>query len=113
VPVTITSPTDWHTSVQVITSSLDRTVKVWNISNIFEQVHVIDRHEMQIDSISLCQSAGLAVTVTRGCVGVWDMRLGRLIARLADSPLGAIVTHASITADGKLVAVTELSQPLC
>jgi WD40 repeat protein len=88
----------------VITSSLDRTVKVWNINNIFEQVHVIDRHEMQIDSIRLCQAAGLAVTVTRGCVGVWDMQIGRLIARLADSPLGAIVTHASITADSKLVA---------
>lgn len=35
----------------VITSSIDRTVKVWNINNIFEQVHVIDRHELQIDSI--------------------------------------------------------------
>lgn len=35
----------------VITSSIDRSVKVWNIDNIFEQVHVIDRHELQIDSI--------------------------------------------------------------
>jgi WD40 repeat protein len=103
-----TDRNDWHTCVQVITSSLDRTVKVWNINNIFEQVHVIDRHEMQVDSISLCQAAGLAVTVTRGAVGVWDMQIGRLIARLADSPLGAIVTHASITADSKLVARTSL-----
>lgn len=39
----------------VITSSIDRSVKVWNINNIFEQVHVIDRHELQIDSISLSQ----------------------------------------------------------
>jgi WD40 repeat protein len=88
-------------SPQVITSSIDRTVKVWNINNIFEQVHVIDRHELQIDSISLCQSAGLAITVTRGCVGIWDIHIGRLIARLADSPLGAIVTHAAITKDSK------------
>lgn len=95
----------WYISVQVITSSIDRTVKVWNINNIFEQVHVIDRHELQIDSISLCQSAGLAITVTRGCVGVWDMLVGRLIARLADSPLGAIVTHAAITADSKWVVL--------
>ncbi|GFG36815.1 hypothetical protein Cfor_08648 [Coptotermes formosanus] len=91
----------------VITSSIDRTVKVWNINNIFEQVHVIDRHELQIDSISLCQSAGLAITVTRGCVGVWDMLVGRLIARLADSPLGAIVTHAAITADSKYIVSAE------
>lgn len=34
-----------------ITSSIDRSVKIWNINNIFEQVHVIDRHELQIDHI--------------------------------------------------------------
>lgn len=44
---------------------------------------------------------GVAITVTRGCVGVWDMMVGKLIARLADSPLGAIVTHAVITQDGR------------
>jgi NACHT domain- and WD repeat-containing protein len=35
----------------VVTSSIDRSVKVWNLNNIFEQVHAIDRHELQIDSI--------------------------------------------------------------
>lgn len=35
----------------VVTSSIDRSVKVWNINNIFEKVHVIDRHELQIDNI--------------------------------------------------------------
>ena len=38
----------------VVTSSIDRTVKVWNMNYIFEQVHHIDRHELQIDSVSLC-----------------------------------------------------------
>ncbi|XP_033222269.1 NACHT and WD repeat domain-containing protein 2 [Belonocnema kinseyi] len=91
----------------VITSSIDRSVKVWNINNIFEQVHVIDRHELQIDSISLAEHCNLAVTVTRGCVGVWDLQSGRLISKLADSPLGAIVTHASITPDGRHIISTE------
>lgn len=50
---------------------------------------------------SISQEAGVAVTVTRGCVGVWDMLSGRLVSQLADSPLGAIVTHAIITPDGK------------
>lgn len=35
----------------MVTSSIDRTAKVWNINNIFETVHVIDRHELQVDSI--------------------------------------------------------------
>lgn len=91
----------------VITSSIDRSVKVWNIDNIFEQVHVIDRHELQIDSISLAEHCNLAVTVTRGCVGVWDLQSGKLVSKLADSPLGAIVTHAAITNDGKFIISIE------
>ncbi|XP_055384364.1 NACHT and WD repeat domain-containing protein 2 isoform X2 [Condylostylus longicornis] len=90
----------------VITSSIDRSVKVWNINNIFEKVHVIDRHELPIDNISLSQ-LNLAATVTRSCVGIWDIRSGRLLSKLADSPLGAIVTHAEITPDGKYVISSE------
>ncbi|XP_055855708.1 NACHT and WD repeat domain-containing protein 2 [Episyrphus balteatus] len=90
----------------VITSSIDRSVKVWNINNIFEKVHVIDRHELQIDGISL-SLVDLAVTVTRSCVGVWETRSGRLLSKLADSPLGAIVTHAEITPDGKYIISSE------
>ena len=64
-------------------------------------MHVIDRHELQVDYISLAPKQPLAITVTRNCVGIWNVKLGRLVARLADSPLGAIVTHAEITADSK------------
>ncbi|XP_034936822.1 NACHT and WD repeat domain-containing protein 2 [Chelonus insularis] len=91
----------------VITSSIDRSVKVWNIDNIFEQVHVIDRHELQIDSLCLAEDCDLAVTVTRGCVGVWNIQSGKLLSKLADSPLGAIVTFASITHDGKYIVSIE------
>lgn len=141
-----------------ITSSIDRSVKVWNINNIFEQVHVIDRHELQIDHIRWVfgqhldkmspflakkthsgvfhspsaplphapaplphdpsppprslSATGLAVTVTRSCVGVWELRSGRLLSKLADSHLGAIVTHAEITADGKFIVASETGKLL-
>ena len=55
----------------VITSSIDRTVKVWNINYIFEQVHHIDRHEMQIDSLSVCTKAGIAVATTAAFIKSW------------------------------------------
>ncbi|XP_004923513.1 NACHT and WD repeat domain-containing protein 2 [Bombyx mori] len=91
----------------VITSSIDRTVKIWNIDNIFEQVHKIDRQELPIDSISLARDKQLAVTVTRSCWGLWDTSTGRLMAQLADAPLGAIVTHAVITPTGDHVVTAE------
>lgn len=95
----------------VITSSIDRSVKIWNINNIFEKVHVIDRHEMQIDNISLSQT-DMAATVTRGCLGVWNIRSGQLLTKLADSHLGAIVTHAEITPDGRLIVSSETGKLL-
>ncbi|KAJ0171169.1 hypothetical protein K1T71_013368 [Dendrolimus kikuchii] len=100
-PLTVGS---WN---NVITSSIDRTVKIWNIDNIFEQVHKIDRQELPIDSISLARDKQLAVTVTRSCWGLWDTSTGKLLAQLAEAPLGAIVTHAVITPTGDNVVTAE------
>nr|XP_049705722.1 NACHT and WD repeat domain-containing protein 2 [Helicoverpa armigera] len=100
-PLTVGS---WN---NVITSSIDRTVKIWNIDNIFEQVHKIDRQELPIDSISLARDKHLAVTVTRSCWGLWDTSTGKLLAQLAEAPLGAIVTHAVITPNGDNVVTAE------
>ncbi|XP_063370018.1 NACHT and WD repeat domain-containing protein 2 [Cydia amplana] len=91
----------------VITSSIDRTVKIWNIDNIFEQVHKIDRQELPIDAQSLARDQRLAATVTRSCWGLWDTSTGHLLAQLADAPLGAIVTHAVITPSGENVVTAE------
>lgn len=88
----------------VATSSLDRTVKVWNMKNIFEQVHAIDRMELPIESIAFGNE--IAASVTRSSVGVWHLKTGKLVSSLAYSPIGAIVTHAVISLDGnKLVSV--------
>lgn len=50
--------------------------------------------------------------MTRSCVGVWEIRSGRLISKLADSRLGAIVTHAEITPDGKYIVSSETGKVL-
>ncbi|CAB4067000.1 unnamed protein product [Lepeophtheirus salmonis] len=80
----------------VITSSIDRTVKVWNMNYIFEQVHHIDRHELQIDSVSLSTMAGIAIVVTRNY-----------------SALGAIVTHALVSFDGNYIVSAENKKIYC
>lgn len=55
----------------------------------------------------MCKEQPLAVTVTRGCFGIWDLKKGKLLAQLSDSPLGAIVTHAEITPDGTYIVSAE------
>ena len=53
------------------------------------------------------QRRGMAVTVTRNCIGIWDLLTGKLNFKLADSALGAIVTHAVVTSDGEHIAAAE------
>ena len=61
----------------VITSSVDRSIKVWDLDYIFEEDHHIDKHELTIESLCISTKAQLAVTSTRGCVGVWDYMIGQ------------------------------------
>ena len=65
------------------------------------------RDRSQIESVSLSTKAGIAVTVTRGCVGVWNLLTGKLTTKLADSALGAIVTHAKVTSSGEYIIAAE------
>ena len=53
----------------VLTSSIDRSIKVWNLDYIFEKEQHIDKHELTIDSVSISTSAQIAVVVTRSCIG--------------------------------------------
>ena len=43
----------------IVSSSFDKSIKVWNIRNVFERVHTIDRMESSIDSISFSESKNL------------------------------------------------------
>ena len=85
---------------------------MWNLDYIFEKEHHIDKHELTIDSLSISTSAQLAVVVTRSCIGkvvakksfeltyykgIWDFMTGKLKYKLANSVLGAIITHALVS----------------
>ena len=62
---------------------------------------------MPIDSVSLSTEGGIAITATRSCVGIWEMLTGNLRSRLADSQLGAIVTHVAVNPPGELIIAAE------
>jgi len=91
----------------VLTSSIDRSIKVWNLDYIFEKEQHIDKHELTIDSVSISTSAQIAVVVTRSCIGIWDFMTGKLKFTLANSALGAIITHALVNEDGTHIVSAE------
>ncbi|XP_013421183.1 NACHT and WD repeat domain-containing protein 2 [Lingula anatina] len=92
---------------KVISSSIDKTIKVWNFDNIYEDVHTIDRHEKPIESLSLANYAYLGVTTTRNNIGVWNLENGHLQKILSSSSHSSIVTHACITAEAQYVISAE------
>ena len=92
---------------KVISSSIDKSIKVWNFDNIMEDVHSIDRHDKPIDAISLASNGYIGATTTRNCVGIWNLEDGRLVKILANSAHSSIVTHALITSDSQNVVSAE------
>ena len=87
---------------KLISSSIDKSVKVWNFDNILEDVHCIFRHEKSIDALSLASNAYIGATITRNCVGIWNLENGKLIKTLANSMHSSIITHAEITGTLKI-----------
>ncbi len=48
-------------------------------------MYAIDRHEKPIEGISLANNAYTGATLTRNCVGLWNLENGRLVKTLANS----------------------------
>lgn len=92
---------------KVISSSIDKTIKVWNFDNILEDVHSIDRLEKPIESINLAENVNLGVTTTRNGIGVWNVERGKLVHNLPGGSHNSIISSALITKDGRHVIVAE------
>ncbi len=92
---------------KVISSSIDKSIKVWNFDNILEDVHSIDRLEKPIESVSLAANVYVGATTTRNCVGIWNLESGRLIKTLSNSAHSSIVTHSVLSADASILVSAE------
>lgn len=89
---------------KLISSSIDKTIKVWNFDNILEEVYSIDRLEKPIEHIHLARETHFGVTTSRNCVGVWNLATGKLEHSLETK---SVVTLAVINKDAKFVAAAE------
>lgn len=106
-------PLDTAQQSSLLSSSLDHTIKLWNMSNIFEKVYSIERLDKPIDLILLASDdENIALIVTRKYATVWNLKLHRIFATMADNAHGAVVTHALIRSDAKIVVTLESSNIL-
>lgn len=92
---------------KLISSSIDKTIKVWNFDNILEEVYSIDRLEKPIEHIHLAREIHFGVTTSRNCVGVWNLATGKLEHALETK---SVVTLAVVNKDARYVAAAETAK---
>ena len=90
-----------------VTSSMDRTIKVWDMTTVLEDVHLLARHENEILSVMPCEPQGLAVTMTRSSMGLWDLRTGALVSNFSRARVGAVITASALSRDLRTLAMAE------
>lgn len=71
----------------IASASMDKTVKIWNLSNVNKDIHKLDKLENRIELICLSQQRPLAACLARGELGIWDWPRLRLISRVSQSDL--------------------------
>ena len=76
-----------------VTSSMDRTIKVWDMSTILEDVFPLPRHDNPVLDVIGCEALGVALIMTRSTLGVWDLSTGALHSTFARDNVGAKVSN--------------------
>lgn len=92
---------------KIIFLLIDKIIKVWNFDNIFEDVYLIDCLEKLIEFIYVFDESFYGVMMSRNCVGVWDLNMGKLVYIFE---ICVVVILVRIIKDGKNVVVVEIGK---
>ena len=92
-----------------VTSSMDRTIKVWDLTTMVEDVFPLTRHQNQILDLLPCETLGVALTVTRSCLGVWDLKAGAHHSSFSRDNVGAKVWMEEIQVTESLSIPLQIS----
>ena len=69
-------------------------------------MYSIDRMERPVDDLCTADEVYKALTITRNCLGVWNLEDGRLLKTLSSSG-SSIISQAKITSNGKYIISAE------
>ncbi|KAI6228770.1 hypothetical protein M3Y99_01185600 [Aphelenchoides fujianensis] len=97
----------------LISSSIDRSIKIWNVDNIYEKSFSVVNMDQPIERILIPRNKpALAITQTRKHVGLWDVRQHKFLATLVTNQFGSLIVDCAVTQDGRLVVCIESDQLL-
>lgn len=91
----------------VVSGSMDKTIKIWNIQNILEEDFPLDHLDKQIEMLHVSIQAQIAMAQSRNQLVVISLKNGRIKYSLCHSPHGAIFSCSALTNSGAIAASSE------
>jgi len=91
----------------VLSSSMDKTIKIWNIQNILENEFPVDSLDKPIEMLHVSIEAEICVAQSRNQLVVISLKNGRIQDQLCHNPHGAIFTCSALTNSGAFAASAE------
>ena len=90
----------------IVTSSIDKTVKVWDLDCMEQAVHTVERHDLPVEEVMLGGSNVVAAR-SRNCVVLWDVDTGKLLRKVSNTMMGAVITKAALAKHGEILVTVE------
>ncbi|KAI3386911.1 hypothetical protein SNEBB_004259 [Seison nebaliae] len=91
----------------VISGSMDKTIKVWNLENVAEEYRSVERLEKPVEAIDIASDANIAVALSRNQLSLFDTFTGKRMCDLASSLHGVMIHKAAITTSGEYLVCAE------
>lgn len=91
----------------VLSSSMDKTIKIWNLNNIMEEDFPLDHLEKPIEALHVSVLASIVLAQSRNQLAVFSLKDGKIKHQLCHNPHGAIFNCSAMSSTGTFAVSSE------
>lgn len=91
----------------VLSCSMDKSIKIWNLNNILEEDFPIDHLEKSIDALHVSIFSQIILAQSRNQLTVISMKDGKIKNQLCHNPHGGIFSCSAMSTTGSFVCSSE------
>ncbi|CAF0730783.1 unnamed protein product [Brachionus calyciflorus] len=91
----------------VLSSSMDKTIKIWNLNNIMEEDFPIDHLEKPIEALHVSIMASIVLAQSRNQLAIFSLKDGKIKHQLCHNPHGALFTCSTMSSTGTFAVSSE------
>ena len=91
----------------ILSSSMDKSIKVWNLQNIMEQEFQFERLDKPVELLYVSSIACCALAQTRTQLVLISLKDGQIKKNLCHNPHGAIFNYSALASSGTFVVSSE------